>query len=975
MKHQENILLSMPNCFLNSQFHSKDIEKKMKPENFITLGVNKESKKPSFNNIISNQITSSETSLINKDENTSEEISPQLNYNYDYKNLSENEDFVKKEPIITQVTLTKFNSKINTKINNKIVKNIKSKEFEYIKNQINSKRNSNIRKNKFNHNKNNYSTPIIYNLKAKSNSKNNYIQVLTEGNDENIKRKYRIKDKINFNDNKILKYIDISKENNYLKNRTSENINYEDYKIKINDLYKKNEIKSQTQLHYKNNKNLLFKSRAKSKPNLKNFYLDEDISRAKKSLENTLSEKMLEKIIEENFNIMQKNEILKKELKKMKEYIIELNDKIKNYKKNNKKEIIEDMEKKIVELKNKIIEDKDEINNLKKIIELNNNEIYRKENIIESKEKELYYVKNNLKNNKMNQNENEKIFNEIKSLKILLSEKNDLIKNLQNNNKEQEIIDLKNINMKLQIETNELKNCLKIKDEELINIKNKYDNVYQNLENIKNDYENLYRKYIEQNEMIEIYINKSNENNTINNNSLNYIDSQIIGTRKNLLNNNDVNEKEKHRCANCGDSLNEKNTTLTFRDNNSLNYNNGKYENEKNYFDKFNIITNSELNDENCDTNNFGTLTKKNISRNKKKSHFYPTKLNIDYNNAIYPYENNNTKNYNNFTSNYFYNKNTLDIEEISNITYDNNQLIKSFNSNNNTEKLPDINFSDSALSQFPNIYTLVGSKIIGFNLLKKKFILINPIDQTNNLFNHNIRILRKYCILSVSLNNSLGFFILLNNYIFFYSPKNNILNIIAKLSTNHWNGGFISIKNNLYVISGVDTAECEMYSFDSKKIFNLPLVNYKRTNSGICNVNNEYIYALFGRNSDNSIERLNIINNRKSEQNWELIKLKNEDENILYLNNLQQFLSFYNEDNIIIIGGSNNLKNNENEILKFNISDNSLKNIGFINLKSFYLNQITFIDEEFFAIYDKHNGLHFFNKDLDQHVIFNFQI
>ena len=96
----------------------------------------------------------------------------------------------------------------------------------------------------------------------------------------------------------------------------------------------------------------------------------------------------------------------------------------------------------------------------------------------------------------------------------------------------------------------------------------------------------------------------------------------------------------------------------------------------------------------------------------------------------------------------------------------------------------------------------------------------------------------------------------------------------LTKLSKNHWNGGFISIADNLYVISGVETAECEMFSFVQKNIYNLPLVNYKRTNSGICNVNNEFIYALFGRNSDNSIERLNIKYGAQNEQKWELIKI-----------------------------------------------------------------------------------------------------
>ncbi len=210
-------------------------------------------------------------------------------------------------------------------------------------------------------------------------------------------------------------------------------------------------------------------------------------------------------------------------------------------------------------------------------------------------------------------------------------------------------------------------------------------------------------------------------------------------------------------------------------------------------------------------------------------------------------------------------------------------------------------------------------------------------------------------------------------NYIFFYSPLDNTLNTLVILNKSHLSGGFASVQDDLYIISGIDSTECEMYSFISKQICSLQPVNYKRINSSICNVNDQFIYTLFGRNSDNTIERLNIEKKGIGES-WELIMIKN-DENNIYLNNLQKFLVFYNEDSIIILGGDNYVNNENHEILRFNVNDKNLKNIGCINLKSLYLNQISFIDEEFFAVYDITNGLHFFNKDLEQHVIFNFQV
>jgi hypothetical protein len=301
------------------------------------------------------------------------------------------------------------------------------------------------------------------------------------------------------------------------------------------------------------------------------------------------------------------------------------------------------------------------------------------------------------------------------------------------------------------------------------------------------------------------------------------------------------------------------------------------------------------------------------------------------------------------------------------------NQFIK----NNITNINPaEVNFTKNAIEHFPVIYTLVGSNIIGFNLLKKTFMIIKPIDKTENIFYKNIKILREDNILPTTINNSLGFFMLINDLLFFYSQTNNTLSILEKLNTNHCNGGFISVDNELYIISGMDTTFCEFYSPDSKQLYNLPSVNFKRINSGICNINNEYIYSIFGRNSENTIERLNIGKDWKGKKKWELLRVNIELTKNPKLYNLQQFLSFYNNDNdIIIIGGYNYIKNINNEILKYSISDNSIQSIGILNLHSFYINQISFIDNDLFAIYDANNGLHFFNNDLENHLVFNFHI
>lgn len=931
-------------------------------------------------------------------------IDVETNYKDNIKKLIRTQknkiDFIKKEPIITHVTLTKFSPKKNPEINSfrgtkyrksinttrNYNKNYLIQKIKKIKNS--SDKNKNLISNHININNNN--------LKIKNKDKNslkrnkilnNYQKMFTDTENEDINFKE------NFSNKNSIDLFKEIKENEY--NKTLTNLKYKkSFKNILN-----NSLIAENELSKDNICKNIFLSKSKSKPIFKDIYLGKNtITEENKNGGNNYSKKIVERIMEENDILTKKNELLNKEIKKLYKYLIEQDNKAKNDKQNqklNEDQIIIknsdiDMDKNnlIEEMKNKIFCLQKENIHLNKEIDLNKKELYEKENIITNKQIELSELKSSrIKGSKtydyMNNIDNQELLGEINELKEVLSDKNEIIEKLKKINIEKEN-ELKNLNIQLKLEINELKNKIKIKDEEINMMKNEKESIYTNLGNIKNDYENLYKKYIEQNNIIDQYIKNltiSNNNINIDNGkfpkyeSINNLKSDHINRTKILLKSHKINreEKENNKSMNFDYNIKEKND-FSSRNNLLPKYNNNtccKHEskNEK-FFRKLNLIMNDDIN------NNFDMNNNLNNTKNKVRNSV-PKKNNISYNSQTIPIDNSGYRNLSNLTSNYFYNKNK-NIIELNSQEYDTNYLKTSCNENS-SNKFYEINFSENAINNFNNIYTLVGAKIIGFNLLKKKFILINPIDKTDNIFNNNMKILKNYSIIPITLTNSLGFFILINNYIFFYSSKNNTLNIISKLSSTHWNGGFISINNeNLYIISGIDTTGCEVLSLKEKKVYNLPNTNYIRINSGICNVNNEYIYALFGKNSDNSIERLNIRHNDLIGQKWELINIINSNDNI-YLNNLEQFLCFCNEDNIIILGGDNhsNKDGSINEIIKFNIYDNSLKNIGFINLRSLYLNQITFIDDEFFFVYDRTNGLHFFNKDLEQqqHVIFNFQI
>ena len=156
-----------------------------------------------------------------------------------------------------------------------------------------------------------------------------------------------------------------------------------------------------------------------------------------------------------------------------------------------------------------------------------------------------------------------------------------------------------------------------------------------------------------------------------------------------------------------------------------------------------------------------------------------------------------------------------------------------------------------------------------------------------------------------------------------------------------------------------------------------LPNTNYPRINSGICNLNNEYIYVFFGQFCENSIERLNI-KNLNFDKKWEIIKIKEingiNKNSFIYLEKFITFLDDYN--NIIIFGGQdyNNEKSNKS-IFGFNLNDNSFSTIGKIDSCALYGNQYIKLDESIFSVFDENNGLHFFSKELDYHEIFNLNL
>ena len=285
---------------------------------------------------------------------------------------------------------------------------------------------------------------------------------------------------------------------------------------------------------------------------------------------------------------------------------------------------------------------------------------------------------------------------------------------------------------------------------------------------------------------------------------------------------------------------------------------------------------------------------------------------------------------------------------------------------------------TETALQQFNFIYSILGNDLMCFNLREKKFELIPINDNTNGMFNSYLSYYKQNKLNPLLLNTKKGFYILMKKQIFYFDQLSYSISILTKLFSYHTNGSFLCIKDDLYAISGNNETKCEKYSLISKKNNSLPDTNHPRINSGISFVNNEYIYLFFGQFCDNSIERLNLKdNNYNSNEKWEIIKINKINgfnDGIICLEKFVTFLDDYN--NIIIFGGQDYYNGKKNKsIIGFNLDNSNLNIIGKIDSSALYMTQYINLDESIFAIYDMDNGLHFFNKELDYHEIFNLNI
>ena len=903
-----------------------------------------------------------------------------LNYDYhSYENIINTNQQLKQ--LIPSKSKKEYNLTINSNIllNNKQnelkrnslteISNIKNKDINIINN------NNNENKKYIQTTRNNNNNKISYNLLNLNKINNDYKNIITQK--ESLEKKLYLNDLMNeeSKDYETLELI-TKKSNNKKNNKKTDNY------IITNDNIDIDVEEEEESIEYSNNENKVLKN-YKSNPQLNT--VRDNYSNVNKCA-NFIMQNKYDELYKEYFNTKTKYEIsktnmniLQKKLKQKNEYISQLKKilisnkhqisflislKDSNAKSlkdnetliNNLKLTIANLNTKIIELKNKLSQKiQSNLTNDEIKVENDTLKIYLndRDKTISTLKNSLSFLTQNL-DSILNITENDKKLNEynIEKLEKYLINMKELNENINKKNKE--IIDIKNDNEQLKkniedknIQIKDLNIIIEQKNKEIndmqkLILEKNNNNFSKELKVIKQSSFALYHKIKKNENKIVIKKIKKNQSESKNKNHFN---------KEKLFKNNKFRIKTNFDYFNDNDDdFIENEPKKTMKSLYNINYRKNK--SNKN----FNTIIGNNFFINRTTTTNLNNIESKIDTERTLKLHLYNTNDDdLKKNYSIKPY-----------------NKNNKIKKQKSNLILSTSTISLSQN-----ENIKSITYPEKSASNFDFIYSLVNnSDLICFNLKQKKFDIRKINDNTKGIYTSYISYYRQNKLQPLLLNTQKYFYILMQKYIFYYDSSLNCINILTKAFSNHLNGKFIQIENSLYLISGNKNTQCELYSLIIKENKLLPSTNYPRINSGVCNINDEYIYIFFGQFCQNSIERLNIKNLNYDEK-WEIIQI-NEfnaiNDNNIYLNKFITFLDDYN--NVIIFGGEdyNNEKSNKN-IYGFNLYEKSLAIIGKIDSSAKYCNQYIKLDESIFAVFDENNGLHFFSKELDYHEIFNLNL
>jgi hypothetical protein len=184
--------------------------------------------------------------------------------------------------------------------------------------------------------------------------------------------------------------------------------------------------------------------------------------------------------------------------------------------------------------------------------------------------------------------------------------------------------------------------------------------------------------------------------------------------------------------------------------------------------------------------------------------------------------------------------------------------------------------------------------------LSKKKILEIEDISDTFN---------KDYQYDGTILYNTLdGVFILTgkkSDILYHYNPKYDTINKICNFNNSHDNGSLLLDKefNRLFVFGGKQTTMCEYYSFNDKKVYNIPSLTIDRANGSFTLCNNK-IYGFFGFSYRNNkyCGTIECIDNKKLDKWSEIKNIKLLNENISFDVESVSTISYKEDNNKILL-------------------------------------------------------------------------
>ena len=225
----------------------------------------------------------------------------------------------------------------------------------------------------------------------------------------------------------------------------------------------------------------------------------------------------------------------------------------------------------------------------------------------------------------------------------------------------------------------------------------------------------------------------------------------------------------------------------------------------------------------------------------------------------------------------------------------DENEFINSLISHNNNKSI--YLFGIDSDNNF-HIFNLMTKKF-----KKKKLLEIEDISDTFK---------KDYQYDGTILFNTLnGLFILTGkktNVLYYYNPKYDTINKICIFNNGHDNGSLLLDKeyNRIFALGGKEIIKCEYYSFNDKKVYEMPDLTIDRANASFIICNNK-IYGFFGFSYKNNkyCGTIEVIDNRKLDKWSEVkdIKILNEKLN-LQIESVSTINYKENKDKILIYAG-----------------------------------------------------------------------